>query len=165
MGCREVQQKLDLLARQEVTPSERERIEIHVASCNTCRQSLKRLRDLEDVLAVLPTPPVPEGFAARVVAMAGQQAVPTRQPTQPRFAPSAWGRVRFTAVSAAAMAAGLLLGLFMGYETWRSGGPGPRGVASQSVDVLAASGFESLVEPGGDSLAQSYLSLTTVSDR
>jgi hypothetical protein len=30
---------------------------------------------------------------------------------------------------------------------------------------VAASGFEYLVEPGGDSLAQAYLGLTATSDR
>ena len=163
MGCREVQQKIDLFARQEVTPSERKRIETHLASCDTCRQSLKRLRDLEDVLAVLPTPPVPEGFADRVVAMAGQQAAPERSTEE--LGSSAANRMRLAAGTLAALAAGLLIGLFMGHETWRSGGQRSPVAAGQAVDLLAASGFESLVEPGGDSLAQSYLSLTMAGDR
>jgi putative zinc finger protein len=166
MRCREVQHKLDLFVTQELTSSERERVAAHLGNCAECREALARLRRLEDVLAATPVPPVPEGFAARVVARAAeQQAVPTRQPAQPRLARSPRNRFRFTAATAAAMASGLLLGLFMGYETWRSGGPGPRGAAGQSNDLLAASGFESLVEPGGDSLAQSYLSLTMAGER
>jgi hypothetical protein len=49
----------------------------------------------------------------------------------------------------------------MGHTTWRSGGEHPPPAATQPTDPLAASRFELLVEPGGDSLAQAYVQLTT----
>jgi hypothetical protein len=161
MRCREVQYKLDLFVTQELTSAELARIEAHLESCAACRKALAKLLRLEDLLVAAPVPPVPEGFAGRIVARArGQQSAAAQLKAAPGFEQSAWTRVRFTAGTAAALAAGLLLGLLMGYQTWRSGSPGPGGAASQSNDLLAASGFGSLVEPGGDSLAQSYLSLT-----
>lgn len=165
MRCREVQQKLDLLDTQELTSSEREGIEAHLESCAGCRAALLRLRRLEDLLAASPTPPVPEGFAAQVVARAKeQQAAVARRAPRPRFAQLGWNRIRFSAATAAALAAGLMLGLFMGRQTWWSGAQQPAAAASQPADLLAASGFEYLVEPGGDSLAQAYLRLTSGPD-
>lgn len=163
MGCREVQQKLDLLVRQEVTASERELIEAHLQSCDDCRQSLQRLRELEQVLAVVPVPRVPDGFAARVVAMAEQQHATPRRGTRPSG--SSAHRIRLTAATIAALAGGLLIGLFMGHETWRSGSQRSPLAANQPVDVLAASGFQQLAEPAGESLAESYLRLTAMGDR
>lgn len=52
-----------------------------------------------------------------------------------------------------------MLGVFMGHATWQ-----PSVAAAQPVDPLAASSFEYLVEPGGDSLAQAYLQLTSGPD-
>jgi len=166
MRCREVQHKLDLFATGEVTPLERARIEVHLGSCAGCRQRLARLRRLEELLAAAPAPPPPEGFAARVVARAKErQAATARGTSRPRPARSAWDRIRFTAATAAALAAGLVLGLFMGRETWQSGALRPPVAAGQRADPVAASGFEALVEPGGDSLAQTYLELTAATDR
>ena len=163
MGCREVQQKLDLFARQEVTAFERESIEAHLQSCEACRQSLQRLRELEQVLAVSPAPPVPDGFAARVVAMAERQQATPRRTTEPSG--SSAHRIRLTAATIAALAAGLLVGLFMGHQTWQSGSQRSALAATQSADPLAASGFQQLAEPAGESLAESYLRLTVMGDR
>jgi hypothetical protein len=64
----------------------------------------------------------------------------------------------------AALAAGLILGMFMGHETWRADGQQPLDVATRPADPLAASGFEYLVEPDGNSLAQAYVQLTAATD-
>jgi hypothetical protein len=63
------------------------------------------------------------------------------------------------------LAAGLILGVFMGHETWRAVGQQPPDSTTRTDDPVAASGFEYLVEPGGDSLAQAYVQLTTTTDR
>jgi anti-sigma factor RsiW len=167
MRCSEVQQKLDLFATQELTHSVRERIEDHLASCSECRQALAKLQRFEDLLTVSPAPPVPDGFAARVVAQAKErQAIVTRSGRMPRVSlRSRWERFEFSVGTAAALAAGLVIGVFMGHETWRPGGRQPPAVATRPADPLAASGFEYLIEPGGDSLAQAYLGLTATSDR
>jgi anti-sigma factor RsiW len=166
MRCSQVQQKLDPLTTQELTSSERERIEAHLQSCAGCHDALARLRRLEKLLAASPAPPVPEGFAAQVVARAKEQqaAVPRRAP-RPRFARPARNRIRFAAATAAALTAGLMLGLFMGRETWRSDFQRPSAPTSQPADLLVASGLDALVEPGGGSLAQTYLQMTTATDR
>lgn len=141
-------------------------MEGHLESCPACRQDLAKLRRLEDLLVAASPPPVPEGFADRVVAQARtQQAASVRLRPRSRFEPSTWKRIRISAAAAAALAAGLLLGLFMGYDTWRPGNGRQSVASSQRPDLLAAAGFEPLVEGGGDSLAQSYLSLTTAGER
>jgi hypothetical protein len=53
----------------------------------------------------------------------------------------------------------------MGHDTWRSVGQQALDAGTRLADPLAASGFEYLVEPGGDSLARAYLGLTTSTDR
>jgi hypothetical protein len=70
-----------------------------------------------------------------------------------------------SAGTAAALAAGLIIGIFMGHETWPPVGQQALDARTGLADPLAASGFEYLVEPGGDSLAQAYLGLTMATDR
>jgi len=59
--------------------------------------------------------------------------------------------------TAAALAAGLLVGCYLGWDTWQDD---RRPVAVETADPLAGSGLGQLVEPGGDSLAQTFLTLT-----
>ena len=167
MRCSEVQGKLDLFTTQELAPPVRARILAHLESCAECREALARLRRLRSLLTTSPAPPVPEGFAARAVARAKQrQAVAVRRPRSPRRRSRlASERIRLSVGTAAALAAGLVLGLFMGRETWRSGDQRPSAAASQLADPLAAAGFDYLFEPGGDSLAKAYVGLTTATDR
>jgi anti-sigma factor RsiW len=163
MRCSEVQQKLDLFATQEVESSMRERIEDHLESCAECREALVKLRRFADLVSASPTPPVPDGFAARVVAQAKQrQAIVTRSGRAPRVSsPSGWKRFESSAGTAAALVAGLVIGVFMGHQTWQPGGRQPSAATSQPADSLTDSSFEYLIEPGGHSLAQAYLGLTS----
>ena len=69
--------------------------------------------------------------------------------------------MEFSAGTAAALAAGLMVGLFMGHETWKAAAQHSQAPTAQAADPLATSGFEYLIEPGGDSLAQAYLGLTS----
>ncbi len=160
MRCPEVRQKLDLYACEELAPSAREKIEAHLSDCTACRQELARLRRLENLLAAAPLPPVPEGFAEQVVARARCEASPARGqvPSPRRLHERLRRRVRTIAGTAAALAAGLLLGCFLGLDTWQSD------ARSAAADPLSGSGLGQFVEPGGESLAQTYLDLTTGSD-
>ena len=163
MRCREVQQKLDLFATSELAPSERERVEAHLESCADCRQSLERLRQLENLLATSLAPPIPESFAARVFTRAKEQqliAAHSESTARVLLRP-AWKRLGVSAATAAALAAGLTLGVFMGHDTWQSGTRQKPTATTGSDDPLAASGFGQLVEPGGASLAQAYIGLTS----
>lgn len=162
MRCREVQNKLEPLAAQELTTKERVQIEAHLETCAACRGALAKVRRLEDMLLAAPIPPVPEGFAARVIAQARAQQAGARRPKPAsRFAQPAWKRIRVSVGSAAALAAGLMLGVAMGFQTWQTG---RLGAVNPSGDLLAASGLESLAKPGGESLAETYLGLTTAGD-
>lgn len=167
MRCPEVQQKLDLYARQELAPSAREGIEAHLSRCERCRQELGRLRRLEQLLASAPLPPVPQGFAGRVVAQARREPWPVRRPASigHRAGERFGHRVPIAVGTAAALAAGLLVGSYLGFDTWRAVGRQAPAGATLRADPLAASGFEYLLEPGGDSLAQAYVGLTTATDR
>lgn len=163
MRCRDSRNKLELLSAQALTPAERAQIETHLETCGACREALAKARRLEDLLLAAPAAPVPEGFAGRVIAQARlQQATAFRPKRASRFDQPAWKRFRVSVGTAAALAAGLLLGLAMGYQTWQAG---RLGAVKPSGDLLAASSLESLAEPGGDSLAETYLSLIAAGDR
>lgn len=162
MRCHEVRHNLDLFIRQGLTPSIRKKIEIHLSGCGTCREELARLRRLEELLASCPSPPVPEGFAQSVVERASREAVPcdvevfARRPVRVGLG----RRARIAAGTAAALAGGLLLGSYLGTQTCERV---PR-AAVERAHPLDSSGLGQLVEPGGDSLAQAYLALTSGGD-
>lgn len=164
MRCSEVQQKLDLYATKELTHAVRERIEAHLESCDRCREALARVRRFEDLLTAAPAPPVPDGFAARVVAQAKErQAIVARSEPVPPV--PFWKRFEFSAGTAAALAAGLMIGVFLGHETWQTAAQHSPAPSTQPGDVLVASGFDLLGESRGDSLAEAYLQLTSERDR
>jgi anti-sigma factor RsiW len=167
MRCGEVQQRLDLYATKELPHAVRERIDAHLEACDQCREALAKLRRFEDLLSATPAPPVPDGFAARVVAQAKErQARVPAGPRSPRGRSGVvWQRIRVSVGTAIALATGLLIGVFMGHETWRPGGRQPPAASTRPADPSAASGFEYLIEPGGNSLAQAYLGLTATLDR
>jgi anti-sigma factor RsiW len=167
MRCGEVQQRLDLYATKELAHTVCERIEAHLESCDQCREALARLRRFEELLAAAPAPPVPDGFAERVVAQAEARRVRARSAPLSPLGRSRidWERIGSSAGTVAALAAGLIVGMFMGHETWQATCHQGGAPAARPADPGAASGFEYLVEPGGDSLAQAYLGLTGTSNR
>jgi len=163
MRCREVRNKLDLFVMQELTTAEFARIEAHLEGCGACREALAKARRLEELLLAAPVPPIPEEFAGQVLARARMQRSRAARPKPRwRFEHPVWKKAVGSMATAAALAAGILLGIAMGDQTWRSG---RSEAAHQPGDLLAVSNLESLVEPGGDSLAEAYLSLTTAGDR
>ena len=165
MRCNKVQQKLDLFDTQELAPSAREKIEAHLKSCAQCRQALAKVRRLEGLLTAAPTPPVPGGFAARVVTRAKQrQAIVARSEPRPRVSlRSRWRRFEFSAGTAAALAAGLLIGVVMGQQTWqRSFDQSEAGLRIVETDPIVASGFSLLAGSGDKSLGEVYLGMTRV---
>lgn len=160
MRCHEVQQNLDVFIRQELMPSVRERIEVHLSGCDRCRGELARLRKLEELLALAPSPPVPESFAESVIEKAGREARPDGAVVfaRRRLRRRLGHRLRIAASTAAALACGLFLGGYLGIQTWAPPS------AAQQADPLGGSGLGQFVEPGGDSLAQAYLAMTAGDD-
>ena len=158
MRCRRIQEQLDAyLADGEhgLPAPDREQVENHLRTCKECRRELSRLRSLHRLLAETAVPPLPEGFAGRVVARAK-----TRQAAPVWSQRGAWQRLRLAAGSAAALAAGLALGAFLGNDVWQDVAGRRQAAAAQQADVLAGAGFGRIVVDDDDSLARAYLDLT-----
>ncbi|MCU0874928.1 MAG: zf-HC2 domain-containing protein [Pirellulaceae bacterium] len=164
MRCRIVQQKLDLIATPEIADSERERIEGHLRSCPACQQALARHRELQALLQTVLTPPVPDGFPERVLSRAARLDGAGAAPRPAKQVPSgrAWGRVRVSLRMAASLAAGLWIGMFLGQQTWQAIRQAP--ASAPQPDAVAASVLDSLLDPGDDTLAGTYLQLTSSRD-
>lgn len=162
MRCRAVQQKLDLHAGQGLAPSVQRQVEAHLRNCPACRDARERLERLRVLLEAVPATPVPEGFAERVLARVGQRESTAGRGGFDRSRRALWRQVRAGVGTAAALAAGLLLGLFLGHETWQATADSPGQI--RQTDPLAVSGLDFLIGPGDDTLAQTYLQLTSSRD-
>jgi len=163
MRCKTIQQKLDLFLAEELTATGRKQVEAHLQSCADCRAELARLKQLLALLkgdAALP--PVPEGFSSRLMAKAKERLAARRPPeTVPSSLRRWWTSVSFPtrAEAAAMLAAGLLIGVFLGQQTWHSARPSTPQQAAQA-DPLTAYAFDYLGDGPSDSLAGAYLALT-----
>jgi hypothetical protein len=158
---------MDIYLNEGLQLHEQDAFEAHLHNCRLCQQQLE---DLEGLLAVLrrePSPPLPKGFVDRVMATANEPAAMVAQArsASSEASRSMWKRLESVAGIAAASAAGLIVGVFMGDDAWRA--DRRQGIVSLSrpADPLVASGVEYLIDPDGDSLAQAYLGLTTTDDR
>ena len=173
MNCARAEALIDRHVNEGLTPDERESLEIHLRECRGggggggCQQQLENLQRLLSILRSDLSPPVPEGFADRVMARAGEQEAiitPARSLSHEE-SPSIWKRLESFAGVTAALAAGLIVGIFMGNEAWRADRQQPIVSTTQPAEPSEASDFEYLIDPPGNSLAQAYLGLTTISDR
>ena len=80
MRCKRIVAFLSLYVDDALSGSRKCAVEQHLRDCEACRAQLERIRQLGNLLNDLPVPPVPEGFAGRVMAEAK-----TRLPeTKPR---------------------------------------------------------------------------------
>jgi len=175
MRCDRTQALMDRYVNEGLPPDEREPFESHLRDCRECQQQLAKLRGLLTVLRSVSAPPVPEGFVGRVMARA--QEVPRPRPlgksppgrtdwqSVARGIGSWWGQVDLSrlANAVAAVAAGLLLGLVLGQQTWRfaaSRGGADRPATRADAEMVYALDYLS-VSPRG-SFTDSYLSLTSV---
>ena len=163
MRCEAVRNKLDRLSRQELAPRMRERVEAHLSQCADCRRHLAAQERLVVLLTTHPKPPaVPDGFGDHLMAAARQRQA-ARRPV-----PGSLWRLRWLspsesvgrkAAQAVALAGGLLIGVLMGHQTWRSA---HQSIPQQTVepDPVAIYQLDYLTDAPGGSLAQSYLTLT-----
>ncbi len=168
MRCQTVRQKLEAYAAAEVAPQVRQRIEGHLQSCSGCREALACQRELEALIRSVPALPVPDGFAGRLMAEARLRGELPRPVSHSGWKPLGWlgpQRLRLGAGTAAALAAGLLIGGLMGSQTWQRWavriGPGDQVV---EADPVGASGFSFLTGLGDRSLGEAYLGLTWTPD-
>ena len=168
MRCQTVRQKLEAYAGAELAPQVCERIEDHLRSCSGCREALARQKELEALVRSVPAPPVPDGFAGRVMAGARVRGELPRPVSRAGWRPFGWlepERLRLGAGTAAALAAGLLIGGFMGRQTWqRSDVQSVAGDQMVEADPVTASGLSFLAGLGDSSLGEAYLGLTWAPD-
>jgi anti-sigma factor RsiW len=159
MRCVIVQNMLDRYRRQELAPGLQEQIEAHINECEECRGCLARQERLAIVLKNTPeSPSIPEGFSERLLVVARE-----RQATQRPVPESIW-RMRWLrsstslgmkAAQTAVLVGGVLIGVLMGQQTWRSAHTANRPQTTQA-DVYEL-GY--LTNAPGDSLAGTYLTL------
>jgi anti-sigma factor RsiW len=159
--CKRFAKRLDAYADGAVTTQLHAAMEAHVASCPACRRELESLAQIGGVLrAAPPPPPVPEGFALRVMARAaacGESAPKRTGSALPAFA---WWRELARparAAAAAVLVVGLALGAMMGWDMNRNGRiPQP---TSGKSDALAAFNLDYLGDAPAGSLAQVVMAL------
>ena len=132
-------------------------IAAHVARCKACRVALEYLRRLAPVMHALEVPPVPEGLADHVMALARTRA--TRPQGSVMWSPLEWWRIVSIPMRLAACAAVLLaffLGLTLGRGTFLSGNN-----QTAAAGVTSMEGFEWFSQAPPASLGSTYLMLAS----
>jgi anti-sigma factor RsiW len=161
MDCETFAKHLHAYVDNAVAPAIRAVMLAHSASCPACRREVESLAQLGAVLrAAAPIPPVPEGFAARVMARAAEQKAQAPLRLVALFPRFAWWEDLARparAAAAAVLVAGLALGAVMGWDANRNG-RSPSSVATQP-DALAAYNLDYLAEAPAGSLAQVVMAL------
>lgn len=76
MKCKKVLSHLDAYADHELPLSQNHEIEAHLQCCGICRIALEQIRQVEGFLDTLDVLPVPQNFAACVMAEARNMALP-----------------------------------------------------------------------------------------
>jgi len=158
MRCETVQDNLIAFARGDSPPDERSAMEAHLRGCPTCRLALGEVDPIAATLVRGQTPPVPGGFAARVMAAARRG-----QATEAfvGWNPLRWWRLTSTplrAAAAAVLVVGLTVGLVMGWTSMPSPAQAP--VAAQA-DPLEVYHLDYLGDAPAESLTDSYLALVS----
>lgn len=109
MRCEEVAGQLKKISTGELPPQVRQAVQDHLAGCQACREALAEVDGLAAVLAGAQSPPVPAGFAPRVMAAAAMR--------QDAKAMAAWSFVKWWRMTSAplhaAAAAVLIIGCFL----------------------------------------------------
>jgi anti-sigma factor RsiW len=154
---------MDRYVNEGLPPDEREHFEIHLRDCRDCQQQLASLQRLLAALRSAPSPPVPQGFVDRVMARARQEVQPSLR-ARPAFR-SWWEHVGTARLANAvgAVAAGLLLGLVLGQQTWRyaASTSGPNRLTA-GVDAETVYSLDYLSGSSRGSFTETYLNLTSV---
>jgi len=161
MHCKDVQGQLKAFASSQVRVDTRQRIQAHLTECAACRTALGRIDPVAGVLADVQTPPIPPGFAARVMTAARRRRQAESGPT--------WDLLRWWQLTSAPMhlaaAAVLVIGLAAGWMMGWSAAPstGQMAPAGQS-DPLSTYQLDVLSEAPNGSLAGSYLTLVATTN-
>jgi anti-sigma factor RsiW len=161
MHCKDVQGQLKAFASSQVPVDTRQRIQAHLTECAACRTALGRIDPVAGVLAGVQTPPIPPGFAARVMTAAQRRSQAEPVP--------AWNLLRWWRLAsapmhlaaAAVLVVGLTAGLMMGWTVAPSVG---RMASAGQSDPLSTYQLDVLSEVPEGSLAGSYLTLVATAN-
>jgi len=165
MRCDRAQALMDRYLGEDLSPREREPLEVHLRDCRNCQRQLADLRRLVTALQSVPVPPVPRDFVGRVMARARQEIQEPRHSAAARSThPRWWEGVGVTGLAnaVAAVATGLLLGLVLGQQTWRhaaSSNGGKQPATGVNAEVVYSLDYLSGTPHG--SFTETYLSLTS----
>ena len=110
MRCGRIEKRLGAYLDGALPQSRAAEVEGHLARCEACRRRLEALQGLQALLGGFTTPPVPEGFALRVVAQARRDSRRSSLANEPCPTMRLWLPV----ARATALAAAALLGLYVG---------------------------------------------------
>ncbi len=162
MWCVKVERKLNAFLDAELTAAERARVEVHLRECASCREALDRLRGVAAALAQAPAPPpVPDGFAERLMVRAARRAEHTsHRPVVVRLWPSFSPAMRVAA--AAMLALGIGLGALMEWDLSRT--PSKPSRLAAAADPNAVYGLDYLSEAPDGSLAGVFLALASAAN-
>ena len=161
MHCENVQEQFNRFAAGDLPMADRQAVQAHLAKCAACRAKVAEFDALAGVLADTPMPPIPSGFASRVMAAARQ-----RQQAQPL---AAWNLPRWWRLASAPMHAAaatvLIVGLTVGVVLgWTSAPSAARAETAAEVDPVDVYQIDYLGEAPSGSLANSYLTLVSATD-
>lgn len=73
MRCQDVKIQLQALSIGELPVDVRQAVQVHISDCAACRADLAKIDALACMGAAAQSPPIPEGFSARVLTMARQR--------------------------------------------------------------------------------------------
>ena len=162
MRCKMMREKLDAYLTGELPRRVQEKLETHLESCQDCQNALIGVRRLAAVLDGTPAPPVPKGFAGRVMARA-RSRVGQRKPFWATVElPFRWwmeSAFPLRVGTATVLVLGLTVGLLMGWDTAR--GRAACGPAPEDADLFAVYNVDYLEEAPSGSLAEAYLALAS----
>jgi anti-sigma factor RsiW len=152
MRCEEVREQLAAYLAGELPVDVFRATQAHLAECAACRAELARVDAFAGVLAGIHMPPVPSGFASRIVATAEERrpVVPSSEQSLRR-----WWRLTSAPMRAAAAVAAFAVGAWGATElsavkATEAGADN----SQQAAETVVGNWFEAAP---GDSFASRYL--------
>ncbi len=162
MDCKKALSRLGAYVDGEMSADLMQEMEEHLDGCPFCRNQMGRIRQVEHILDSLSIPPVPQEFAARIMAEARRRAPLVKEKKSfplLEWHPLQWlldlsPPMRVAACTALLLAC--LLGVFMSKEVSQSGSRQSHAAETQSLD-----GFEWFSPTPPSSLGSAYLTLAS----
>jgi anti-sigma factor RsiW len=163
MNCKKILSRLHAYLDGEVPAKLIREIELHLSTCPSCRSQVARIRQVHDIFEGLSVPPLPQEFAARLMAKAQREVLFAKEKRS--IFPLGWqpfqwlldlsAPMRLAACAVAFLAC--LLGVSMSKELSLSGNPQNLVAQTENID-----GFEWFSPTPPASLGSAYLALALV---